>query len=102
MERKTLAEHTADVLRERGETRVDIGDLDVLAEAYSRTGGIVGHPLDRNQAVTRALAHTVSGKRLFRIAAKTVMYPGIINTPVNVFELRDTTRDTDETGDHEH
>lgn len=88
MARKTLAEHTADVMRERGETRVDIGELEILSDAYERSGGTISHPLDRNMAVTNALANTSSGKRLFRIVTKTVMYPGIINTPVNVFELR--------------
>lgn len=87
--RKTLAQHVADVLHERDETRVDIGDLDVLSEAYDRHGGTVSHPLDRNKAVTRALAHTADGRRLFRIVYRGTVYPGIINAHVNVFELRD-------------
>lgn len=88
MARKTLAEHTADVMREAGETQVDLGELEILADAYERHGGTISNPEDRALAVINALVNTSSGKRLFRIVANTVMYPGIIDTPIKVIELR--------------
>jgi hypothetical protein len=60
MAKKTLAEHVIEVMGEFGCTQIDQGELDMLSQAYSRFGGNVSHPLNRNAAVMNAVRR--SGK----------------------------------------
>lgn len=95
MARKTLAEHVADIMNEEGSTVIDVGYQGVLSEAYARSRGTSElAPWHRNRLVTRALAGTKSGKRLFHNRGLHHGYRGIINGYINVFELREEYRRT--------
>ncbi|ARN69194.1 hypothetical protein AKG60_03060 [Vibrio parahaemolyticus] len=52
---KKIIDHLIDVMREHNADSVDIGELDILGEAYARYGGKIEHPLDRNKAVMSAV-----------------------------------------------
>lgn len=55
MRKKTLAEHVADIMREQDFLTISIADISQLGEAYERSGGTIGHPIDRNRAVIAAI-----------------------------------------------
>lgn len=55
MSKKTLSDHVIDVLHERGYVDISCADIDILGEAYKRSGGKIGHPLDRNIATMAAV-----------------------------------------------
>ena len=102
---KTLSEHAVDVLNTpefyNSCWRIDIGHLDTLHEIYNRytveRGLLMNngrHPRKVLCSVTSALAKTKSGRERFRITG-TINYPGIVNTPCNVFELKEPYRTYD-------
>ena len=99
---KTIAEHAADVLNDPSfhtpTWKLNVGHLDTLHEIYNRYTAEHDLPLNNNRhphavrrAVTSALANTKSGRDRFRITG-TINYPGIINAPCNVFELKEPYR----------
>lgn len=101
---KTLSEHAVDALNTpefyNSCWRLDIGHLDALREIYNRYTEERGllmntgrHPRKVLRSVTSALVKTKSGRERFRITG-TINYPGIINTPCNVFELKEPYRTT--------